>query len=186
MLTPTPVLGRALRRLALTTKQAGKDYYKGTGSGAMGAHTKWGGYKVDPNKVRTYKVPDMTDFPVRLFSPASSLAFPPKSPLHSSAHPPSPPPMRASLRLSSIQSENTPSADHAHTHPAHAFCRQECQIQDGQGQVFQFFAHGRGELPGSLEGRGWYFMRGIKQEERNKKKRKKRKNTPPLPSPNKS
>lgn len=105
MLTPTPVLGRALRRLALTTKQAGKDYYKGTGSGAMGAHTKWGGYKVDPNKVRTYKVPDMTDFPVRLFSPASSLAFPPKSHLHSSAHPPSPPPMRASLRLSSIQSE---------------------------------------------------------------------------------
>lgn len=62
--TPTQPLGRALRRLALTTKQAGKDYYKGTGSGAMGTHTKWGGYKIDYSKVRTYKVPDLADFPV--------------------------------------------------------------------------------------------------------------------------
>ena len=64
MFTPTAPLGRALRRLALTTKQAGKDYYKGTGSGSMGSHTKWGGYKIDWSKVRTYVVPDLTDFPV--------------------------------------------------------------------------------------------------------------------------
>lgn len=62
--TPTQPLGRALRRLALTTKQANKGFYKGTGSGSMGSHTKWGGYKIDISKVRTYKVPDLSDFPV--------------------------------------------------------------------------------------------------------------------------
>jgi large subunit ribosomal protein L41 len=64
--TPTASLGRALRRLALTTKQAGKDYYKGTGSGSMGRHTKYGGYRIDWDKVRTYKVPNLTDFHVCL------------------------------------------------------------------------------------------------------------------------
>ncbi|GAB7350471.1 hypothetical protein MBLNU459_g1068t1 [Dothideomycetes sp. NU459] len=59
---PTQPLGRALRRLALTTKNAGKDYYKGTGTGSMGSHTKWGGYKIDWAKVRTFKVPDLTGF----------------------------------------------------------------------------------------------------------------------------
>jgi large subunit ribosomal protein L41 len=66
MFTPTASLGRALRRLALTTKQAGKDYYKGTGSGSMGRHTKFGDYRIDWSKVRTYVVPDLTDFHVRL------------------------------------------------------------------------------------------------------------------------
>jgi hypothetical protein len=66
MFTPTPSLGRALRRLALTTKQAGKDYYKGTGSGSMGRHTKYGGYRIDWSKVRTYIVPDLSDFHVCL------------------------------------------------------------------------------------------------------------------------
>jgi len=65
MFTPTPSLGRALRRLALTTKQAGKDYYKGTGTGSMGRHTKFGGYTIDWSKVRTYVVPDLADFHVR-------------------------------------------------------------------------------------------------------------------------
>jgi hypothetical protein len=71
--TPTASLGRALRRLALTTKQAGKDYYKGTGSGSMGRHTKYGGYRIDWDKVRTYKVPDLTDFHVCLASTISLL-----------------------------------------------------------------------------------------------------------------
>lgn len=66
MFTPTQPLGRALRRLALTTKQANKGFYKGTGTGSMGSHTKWGGYKIDYTKVRTYKVPDLSDFPVCL------------------------------------------------------------------------------------------------------------------------
>ncbi|CAD0113932.1 unnamed protein product [Aureobasidium uvarum] len=68
MFTPTPSLGRALRRLALTTKQAGKDYYKGTGSGSMGRHTKYGAYRIDWSKVRTYVVPDLSDFQVCLRS----------------------------------------------------------------------------------------------------------------------
>ncbi|KAH0290573.1 hypothetical protein M436DRAFT_79952 [Aureobasidium namibiae CBS 147.97] len=67
MFTPTPSLARALRRLALTTKQAGKDYYKGTGTGSMGRHTKFGGYTIDWSKVRTYVVPDLADFHLKPF-----------------------------------------------------------------------------------------------------------------------
>ncbi|KAF2716986.1 hypothetical protein K431DRAFT_234095 [Polychaeton citri CBS 116435] len=59
---PSPTLQRAVRRLPLSTKQAGKDFYKGTGTGSMGWHTKHGGYKIDWNKVRTYVCPDLTDF----------------------------------------------------------------------------------------------------------------------------
>lgn len=36
----------------------------GTGSGAMGRHTKNGGYLVDWNKVRTFVVPDLEGFTV--------------------------------------------------------------------------------------------------------------------------
>lgn len=64
----TPVLGRAVRRLALSTKQAGKDYYKGTGTGSMGSHTKWGTYILDVKKMRTYVVPDLTGFEVCLYT----------------------------------------------------------------------------------------------------------------------
>ncbi|KAM0693353.1 hypothetical protein Q7P36_006607 [Cladosporium allicinum] len=59
---PTAPLFRSIRRLALNTKQAGKDYYKGNRTGSMGSHTKYGGYIVDPKKVRTYCCPDLSDF----------------------------------------------------------------------------------------------------------------------------
>lgn len=72
---PTPVLQRAIRRLRLTTKQAGKDYYKGTGTGSMGRHTKHGGYIVDYNKVRTYVCPDLKDFEVWQLPDAVLLPF---------------------------------------------------------------------------------------------------------------
>jgi hypothetical protein len=36
----------------------------GTGSGAMGRHTKNGGYLVDWNKVRSFVVPDLEGFTV--------------------------------------------------------------------------------------------------------------------------
>ncbi|KAL0085782.1 mitochondrial ribosomal protein L27-domain-containing protein [Phycomyces blakesleeanus] len=52
---------RGTRRLQLTAKQ-GHNFYKGTGSGAMGRHTKQGGYKVDWSKVRTFVVPDLQNF----------------------------------------------------------------------------------------------------------------------------
>ena len=53
-----------IRRLKLTTKQVNGGYYKGTGSGSMGRHTKYGGFILDKEKVRTYVVPDMTGFEV--------------------------------------------------------------------------------------------------------------------------
>ncbi|KAF2137620.1 uncharacterized protein K452DRAFT_257369 [Aplosporella prunicola CBS 121167] len=64
---PTQVLQRQLRRLALTTKQTNKGFYKGTGTGSMGRHTKRGGYIIEPEKVRTYKVPDLTGFELTPF-----------------------------------------------------------------------------------------------------------------------
>jgi large subunit ribosomal protein L41 len=62
---PTAVLQRSLRRLALTTKQGPHNYYKGHGTGAMGRHTKWGGYVLDYKKIRTYVCPDLRNFEVR-------------------------------------------------------------------------------------------------------------------------
>lgn len=65
---PTQPLLRRIRRLALTTKQVNGGYYKGTGSGSMGSHTKHGGYVIDQNKVRTYVVPpDLDQFKVCRF-----------------------------------------------------------------------------------------------------------------------
>ena len=55
---PTAALYSRLRRLPLTTKQVNKGFYKGTGTGAMGRHTKHGGYIIEWHKVRTYVVPE--------------------------------------------------------------------------------------------------------------------------------
>ncbi|KAI8982484.1 mitochondrial ribosomal protein L27-domain-containing protein [Mycotypha africana] len=57
----TRSIQRGASRLQLTAKK-GHNYYKGTGSGAMGRHTKKGGYIVDWNKVRTFVVPDLEGF----------------------------------------------------------------------------------------------------------------------------
>ena len=74
MFKPTPRLLRSpngLRRMALTTKQTNKGFYKGTGSGSMGWHTKHGGFRLDYSKVRTYVVPkDLDSFEVRGTLPA--------------------------------------------------------------------------------------------------------------------
>ncbi|KAK6522524.1 hypothetical protein TWF281_001967 [Arthrobotrys megalospora] len=56
-----------IKRLKLTTKQVNGGYYKGTGTGSMGSHTKYGGYVLDPKKLRNYVVPDMTDFKLTPF-----------------------------------------------------------------------------------------------------------------------
>ena len=55
---PTAALYARLRRLPLTTKQVSNGFYKGTGTGAMGRHTKHGGYVIEWRKVRTYVVPE--------------------------------------------------------------------------------------------------------------------------------
>ncbi|KAH8599757.1 50S ribosomal protein-like protein YmL27 [Bisporella sp. PMI_857] len=65
---PTQPLMKRIRRLALTTKMTNKGYYKGTGTGSMGQHTKYGGYVIDWSKVRTYVVPEnLKDFKLTPF-----------------------------------------------------------------------------------------------------------------------
>ncbi|KAF3939833.1 hypothetical protein ABW19_dt0204642 [Dactylella cylindrospora] len=56
-----------IKRLKLTTKQVNGGYYKGTGSGSMGSHTKYGGYRIDPAKLRNYVVPDLEGFKLTPF-----------------------------------------------------------------------------------------------------------------------
>ena len=59
-------VSRRFRKLPLTTKDINKGFYKGTGTGSMGQHTKFGGYIIDWQKVRTYAVPaGLNDFRVR-------------------------------------------------------------------------------------------------------------------------
>ena len=66
---PTQALLKRVARHALNTKQANKGYYKGTGSGSMGRHTKHGGYIIEWDKVRTYVAPkNLDNFKVRLGS----------------------------------------------------------------------------------------------------------------------
>jgi large subunit ribosomal protein L41 len=65
----TACLSRDLRRLALTTKSANKGFYKGTGTGSVGRHTKHGNFVIEWDKVRTYVVPpDLKSFQVRMFA----------------------------------------------------------------------------------------------------------------------
>jgi len=49
------------RHLKLTTKDVGRGFYKGNRTGSMGQHTKWGGYIINWDKVRTYAVPENLD-----------------------------------------------------------------------------------------------------------------------------
>lgn len=77
---PTQPLQRAIRRLALTTKQGPHNYYKGNRTGAMGRHTKHGGYIIDWTKVRTYVCPDLSDFELtpfvaKMISPPEKESF---------------------------------------------------------------------------------------------------------------
>ena len=65
MVRASPVLYKRLTpRLRLTTKQVNKGYYKGSGTGSMGAHTEYGNYVIDYRKVRHYNCPDLTGFKV--------------------------------------------------------------------------------------------------------------------------
>ncbi|KAF4312606.1 60S ribosomal protein L27, mitochondrial [Botryosphaeria dothidea] len=64
---PTQALQRSVKRLTLTTKQTGKGFYKGTRTGAMGTHTRYGTYKIDWKKVRTYVVPSLEGFELTPF-----------------------------------------------------------------------------------------------------------------------
>ncbi|KAI1090451.1 50S ribosomal protein YmL27 [Rostrohypoxylon terebratum] len=58
---PTQALFKAFRKTRLTTKDVNKGFYKGTRTGRMGQHTKYGGYIVDWSRVRTFVVPPNLD-----------------------------------------------------------------------------------------------------------------------------
>ncbi|MCJ1274863.1 hypothetical protein MMC21_002661 [Puttea exsequens] len=81
---PSHSLMSRLRRLPLTTKQVNNGFYKGTGSGAMGRHTKHGGYVLEWQKVRTYVVPEqlkdskLTPFVTKSFTPQKERDKPPE------------------------------------------------------------------------------------------------------------
>jgi large subunit ribosomal protein L41 len=68
---PTQILGVGkYRHLKLTTKDVGRGFYKGNRTGAMGRHTKYGGYIIEWSKVRTYVVPqNLSESKVRLPDP---------------------------------------------------------------------------------------------------------------------
>ena len=59
MFRPTSALHKQIRRLPLSTKQAGKEYYKGNRVGSMGSIDKFGRFTPDWSKVRTYVYPTM-------------------------------------------------------------------------------------------------------------------------------
>ncbi|CAN8097966.1 unnamed protein product [Discula destructiva] len=61
MFKPTQALCKRFRKLRITTKDINKGFYKGTRTGRMGTHDKWGGFKVDYSLVRTYVVPKNLD-----------------------------------------------------------------------------------------------------------------------------
>lgn len=55
------------RHIKITTKDVARGFYKGNRTGSMGRHTKFGGYVIEWNKVRTYVVPqNLQDFKVGL------------------------------------------------------------------------------------------------------------------------
>ncbi|KAK3316154.1 mitochondrial ribosomal protein L27-domain-containing protein [Apodospora peruviana] len=63
------LLGRAMRyrRLRLTTKDVNKGFYKGTGTGTIGRHTKHGGFIIEWEKVRSYVCPSLENFKLTPF-----------------------------------------------------------------------------------------------------------------------
>jgi len=67
MFKPSPALQGNLRRLPLTTKQAGREYYKGNRVGSMGTIDKYGRFHPDYSKIRTfvYPVNGLKNFEVR-------------------------------------------------------------------------------------------------------------------------
>ena len=54
---PTQCLQKTLRRLPLSTKQAGREYYKGNRVGSMGTIDKYGRFHPDYSKIRTFVYP---------------------------------------------------------------------------------------------------------------------------------
>ena len=54
---PTQCLQKMLRRVPLSTKQAGREYYKGNRVGTMGTIDRYGRFHPDYSKIRTFVYP---------------------------------------------------------------------------------------------------------------------------------
>jgi hypothetical protein len=54
MFKPTAHLQKMLRRLPLSTKQAGKEYYKGNRVGKLGTISRYGNFHPDWSCIRTF------------------------------------------------------------------------------------------------------------------------------------
>ena len=78
MFKPTPALQGTLRRLPLSTKQAGKEYYKGNRVGSMGTINRYGNFTPDWNKIRTYVFPvhGVKNAEVRTETPSNTTTSP--------------------------------------------------------------------------------------------------------------
>lgn len=63
-----PLFKRIKARIAFTTKEVGKGFYRGSRVGSLGAHTPQGGYLIDYRKVRHFVVPDLKDFKLTPFT----------------------------------------------------------------------------------------------------------------------
>jgi large subunit ribosomal protein L41 len=59
MFKPTAHLQKMLRRLPLSTKQAGKEYYKGNRVGKLGTISRYGNFHPDWSCIRTFVYPPM-------------------------------------------------------------------------------------------------------------------------------
>ncbi|KAK0629180.1 mitochondrial ribosomal protein L27-domain-containing protein [Bombardia bombarda] len=69
---PTRVLqGLRYRKLRLTTKDVNKGFYKGSGTGTVGRHTKHGGFVIEWEKVRSYVCPPLEGFKLTPFVAAT-------------------------------------------------------------------------------------------------------------------
>lgn len=75
MFKPTPSLQKMLRRLPLSPKQAGKEYYKGNRVGSMGTIDQYGRFTPVWSKIRTYVLPevDLGQCEVRFHSPYPTI-----------------------------------------------------------------------------------------------------------------
>ncbi|KAH8897050.1 hypothetical protein GQ53DRAFT_742899 [Thozetella sp. PMI_491] len=68
---PTLALRAVYRKLRLTTKDMNKGFYRGNRTGTMGRHTKYGGYRIDWRRVRTYVCPPLDGFKLTPFVTAN-------------------------------------------------------------------------------------------------------------------
>mmetsp|Transcript_4064 Transcript_4064/g.7817 ORF Transcript_4064/g.7817 Transcript_4064/m.7817 type:complete len:99 (-) Transcript_4064:47-343(-) len=66
----------ATKRLPLTTKKAGKGFYKGKGGTKEGRHTSKGRYIIDPKKRVELIVPDLAGFKLKPYIAASASKRP--------------------------------------------------------------------------------------------------------------